>query len=109
MHLDLVESPTNFHIHADLPGVDKSEIDIAIENGLITITAFRRNFHEVDEVRGPAHIKVHHTERSSGRVQRTIRLPNTADASHATASFANGVLELKMPRTDFPLRKVPVN
>ena len=109
MHLDLVESPTDFHVHADLPGVDKNEIDISIENGLITITAFRRNFHEITESRGPNHIQVHHTERSSGKVQRTIRLPSTADASHATASFVNGVLELKMPRTDSPLRKIPVN
>lgn len=109
MNLDLVETATDFHIHADLPGVAKDEINITIENGLITITAHRQNFHEATEDRGKQHVKVHHTERSSGRVQRNIRLPGNADATSARASFKDGVLQLTMPRTDAPAVTVLVH
>lgn len=93
MDIDFVESPTDFHIHADLPGVQKNEIDIHFENGLVTITAEKRNSHE--NKTGTSH----HIERSFGRVQRSIKIPSNADGAHATASFENGVLEVKVPKT----------
>lgn len=111
MAIDLVESGDDFHIHADLPGVEKSEIDIHIENGLVTITATRRNIHEVNEEKGPHHIHVHHVERQVGKVQRSIRIPANADANRARASFNNGVLNLTMPKItpSGPAVKVPVH
>ena len=107
MDIDFVETATEYHVHADLPGIDKSEIDIHIENGLITFTAERRNNHEINEVHHK--VQVHHVERRYGRVQRTIRLPSNADAERAKASFTNGVLELKLPKLESTAVRVSIN
>jgi HSP20 family protein len=93
MDIDFVESETDFSVHADLPGVQKNEIDIKVENGLLTISAEKRNKHESNTTTS------HMIERSYGRVQRSVRLPNNADATHPEAKFENGVLEIKIPKT----------
>ncbi len=96
MDLDLVEAEGEFTVHADIPGVKKEDVDIHIENGLVTITAQKKNFHEEKTA------TKHHIERSYGTVKRSIRLPNNADANNASASFENGVLEVKLPKMGTP-------
>ena len=92
MDVDFVETENEYSIHADLPGVEKSEIDIKIENGLCTISAEKKNTHENKTATS------HVIERSYGKVQRSVRLPPNADVSSPAASFVNGVLELKIPK-----------
>lgn len=92
MDIDLVENETSFSVHADLPGVDKSDVDIHIENGTVTITAQKKNSHEEKTA------TKHHIERSYGSVRRSIRLPNNANANAAQASFENGVLQITLPK-----------
>jgi HSP20 family protein len=96
MAIDLSELPTAYQIHADLPGVDKNEIKVDIDFGFLTVSALRKNFNEGDEEIN--HVKVHHVERSLGKVQRLIRLPHNADSTLAKASFENGVLEIAIPK-----------
>jgi HSP20 family protein len=97
MDVDFVESEEDYSLHADLPGVEKNEIDLKIENGILTVSAEKRNKHETNTTRS------HVIERSYGKVQRSIRLPNNADASNPNAKFENGVLEVKIPK----LRETP--
>ena len=92
MNLDLVEHDAEFSVHADLPGVNKEDIDIKIDNGLLTISAKKENKHEQKTS------TVHHMERSFGTVQRSIRLPKKVVAADVCASFNNGVLEVTLPK-----------
>jgi HSP20 family protein len=103
MEIDLVEGEQDYSVHADLPGVDKSDIDINVENGVLTITAERRNRHE--EKSKTSHL----IERSYGKVQRSIRVPSNADATKASAKFENGVLELTLPKVEQRGSKIAVN
>lgn len=88
---DLIETDKDFHIHADLPGVE--DMDISISDGVLTIQADRKVIHEVDND------QVHSMERSFGQVTRKFALPSNADTDKATAAFKNGVLTVSLPKT----------
>lgn len=90
MSADLIESDTDFHIHADLPGVE--DLDISINQNVVNITGNRKVVHEVDND------IVHSTERSYGKVQRRILLPSNADTNNAIAKFKDGVLSVSFPK-----------
>ena len=85
---DIVEGTNDFHVHCDLPGVSPSDLDVTIDNGILTIQAERRQVHEEDNAFS------HKIERNYGRVRRTLPIPSQADADTATAKFNNGVLSV---------------
>ena len=92
MELDFVENDTAYSIHADLPGVDKADIDIKVEDSAITITAEKKNKHEERTTTS------HHIERGYGAVKRGIKLPKNVDPSAVHAAFENGVLKVTLPK-----------
>lgn len=87
---DLIESDTDYHVHADLPGVEDLNIEIVGRN--LIIKAERKVVHEADVD------LVHSTERSYGKVQRQIMLPMNADIDRAVSKFTNGVLTVSFPK-----------
>lgn len=89
---DIVEEQDRFVLRADLPGVDPENIDVNMENGILTLTGERSSASE-DETNGLRRI-----ERASGRFYRRFTLPETADAEGITAKSANGILELVIPK-----------
>lgn len=91
---DLIESETDFHVSCDLPGVNKEDLDITLNDGYVTVKAERRESHDVNND------KVHRSERSYGSVQRTIAIPKNADASSAEAKLENGVLSIRFPKKE---------
>jgi HSP20 family protein len=103
---DVVESENDYHVHVDLPGVNKEDLDISFNDGLMTITAERK---EVMESNSVFH-KVHKVERNFGKVQRSIALPKNADAEHAQASMKDGVLMISFPKiAESPkAKKIPI-
>ncbi|CAM9698820.1 unnamed protein product [Ectocarpus fasciculatus] len=92
MNLDLVEHGSEFTVHADLPGVKKEDIDIKVDNGILSISAKKESKHEGKTS------TVHHMERRFGTVQRSLRLPKRVVAADVRASFNNGVLEVTLPK-----------
>ena len=92
MNLDLVEHEADFFVHAELPGVNKEDVDITIDKGVLTISAKKENKHEEKSS------TVHHMERCFGTVQRSIRLPKKVVPGDVRASFENGVLEVTLPK-----------
>jgi HSP20 family protein len=90
MAADLIETDTDFHIHADLPGVEN--LDISVKDGHLLMKAERKITHEVDTD------LVHSVERSYGKVQRQILLPENADGDKAFAKYKNGVLTVSIPK-----------
>ena len=89
---DLIESETDFHIYADLPGVDIKDLDVAIEGKQLVINAERKHVHQT------GNDKVHSMERSFGKAMRSIRIPNNVDIENVDVNFHNGVLAVSFPK-----------
>ena len=96
MSADLIETPTDFHVHADLPGVDASDLHVSIEDKRLKIEAERKHVHEQKTD------KVHSLERSYGKVQRQIRIPPNVDLANIKTTFKNGVLNVTFPKVEPP-------
>ena len=92
MDLDLVENDSSFSIHADLPGVSKDDVEVNIEEGILTISAHKENRHEENTD------TVHYMERSYGMYQRSIRLPKNVKPASVSATVQDGVLEVTLPK-----------
>lgn len=104
LNLDLVETDTEFQVHADLPGVDEKDVDVTVENNCLVIKGHREKNYESNNA------KEHRIERSYGSVQRSIRLPQNADQSSCNAHFENGVLTVTLAKMAPPTSaKIQVN
>jgi HSP20 family protein len=92
--VDVNEEENRYVLHADVPGVDPQEIEVTLEDGVLTIRGERRSEKNVDE-KGFRRI-----ERFSGSFYRRFTLPDTADADNISATTKNGVLELVIPKQE---------
>ena len=91
---DISEDDQEYLVTADLPEVKKDEVQIGVENGVLTITGERKKeVEEKDEKK-----KYHRIERSYGRYVRTFRLPEDVDEEKIAAEFENGVLRVHLPK-----------
>ncbi len=90
--VDIREDKDAFTLFADVPGVDANDIEITMENGVLTIKGERR--WESAEERET----FKRMERSRGTFYRRFSLPDTVDAERITARGVNGVLEIVIPK-----------
>ena len=90
--VDIREETSQFVLHADLPGLDAKDIEITLEKGVLTIRG-QRKLETRDEKAGFRRV-----ERVSGAFFRRFTLPDTADSQAVKAKFANGVLEVAIPK-----------
>lgn len=90
--MDLVETDADFVLTADLPGMTESEVSIEVERNVLTISGERKTEHEAKK---DGYYRI---ERSAGAFARSLTLPDGVDAERVTASFANGVLEIHIPK-----------
>jgi HSP20 family protein len=90
--VDIVEEKDRFLLRADVPGVTPADIDVSMEDGVLTIAGERHtDTHEdADGIR--------RFERVSGRFYRRFTLPETADAEGIAAKSGNGILEVTIPK-----------
>jgi HSP20 family protein len=101
--IDIREEEKQFVLFADLPGVDPAQIEVTLDNGVLTIRG-RRELAERDERSGYRRV-----ERVSGEFFRRFGLPDTADSQSVKARYANGVLEVSIPKQPQVLpRKISV-
>ena len=91
---DLVETPNEFHVQSDLPGVLAEDLDVSIYGRNLIIKAERQHAFNVDND------YYHRRERTFGKVQRSIPLPVNADTEKASVNFRNGVLNIVFPKGD---------
>ena len=102
--VDVVEEPGHFLVRADLPGVDPKDIEIHMENGVLSIRGERRSESRAEN---SGYTRV---ERSHGVFYRRFALPDTADPEGITASGKHGVLEIAIPkRPEVKARRINVN
>lgn len=100
VRLDVSERNGAYVVAADLPGVRKEDIQVAIDGAQVTLTAeVKREKETADGER------VLHTERVYGKVSRSFTLPQELDEVKAEAKFRDGVLELTLPKKAAAARK----
>lgn len=93
--LDVSESDNEYRVRADLPGVKKDDLDISIQDGVLTINAETRYEDEKKE-KG----RVIRQERRYGKFVRSMRLGDTVDVGEVKAELKDGVLELVLPKAE---------
>ena len=92
LHADVVEREGEYHVHVDLPGVNPSDVEVTVANGQVHISAERKQVHEEKTEFS------HRIERSFGRVQRSVPIPENALGDTADARFDNGVLTVVLSK-----------
>ena len=90
--VDIEESENEYTIIADLPGFDKSNINLSIDEGYLTIKA---NEEKVSDSNGRYMLK----ERSMRNYSRTFSLPDNALDSKVSAKYTNGTLRITIPKS----------
>jgi HSP20 family protein len=92
--MDLVETDSDFVLRADLPGLGDGDVNVELEDNVLTISGERKAEHEQ---RKEGYYRV---ERSSGRFSRSLTLPEGIDPEGIQASFDKGVLEVRIPKPE---------
>lgn len=93
IRIDVKENEGNVIVHAEVPGVDKEDIHVTVDNGVVTISAEIKQYDADTEDE-----KVLHSERYFGAVQRSFSLPCPVDEAKAKATYENGILILTLPK-----------
>ncbi len=91
--VDVCESEQAYTVRAELPGVKKEDINISIDGDQVAISAECKNEKEVKEGE-----RVLRTERFYGKLHRAFQLGQPVDEDSASAKYADGVLELTLPK-----------
>jgi HSP20 family protein len=92
--MDLVETEDDFVLRADLPGLTEGEVNIELEDSVLTVSGERKSEHEE---RKEGYYRV---ERASGAFSRSLTLPEGVDPEGIKASFDKGVLEVRIPKPE---------
>lgn len=101
---DLYETENAYVAELELPGFDREDINVTLEQGTLTVTGSRSAEREQEE--GEYHLR----ERSTGRFQRSFRMPESVNVDEVQAHFSNGILEVQMPKAaEARSRKIEVN
>ncbi len=102
--MNVSETEDEIRIAAELPGVTEDDIDVSLDDDVLTIRGEKR-FERKDEKEN-----FHFVERSYGTFQRAVRLPFPVDPEQVRASFENGVLTIRLPKSaqQERARRIPV-
>jgi HSP20 family protein len=90
---DVAESDKEIKVTAELPGMDENDLDVRASDGMLTISGEKKADRETKE---NGYIL---RERSFGRLERALPLPEGIDADKAQATFKSGVLTVTIPKT----------
>ena len=93
MKVDGSESSGAYVVTAELPGIQKEDVQISIDGAQVTLNAEIKREREVSE-----HERVLHAERVFGKLTRSFTLPQEVDEQTAQAKLLDGVLELTLPK-----------
>ena len=102
--VDIYENKDQIILEAELPGMNRDDFELTVENNVITLRG-ERNFEKKDDTDN-----YHRVERSYGSFTRSFTLPQTVSAEGATAEYANGVLRVTLPkREETKARRIEVS
>jgi HSP20 family protein len=92
--VDITEDEHGYSIKAELPEVQKADVKVVVENGVLTISGERKSEKE-EKAR-----KYHRVERAYGSFARSFSLPDDADESKVTAEFKDGLLTVHLAKSE---------
>ena len=96
MRVDVTEVPDCYKVSADIPGVNKDDINVSIDGNLVTIEAEIKRSKESTDKAG----KVLRSERYSGLMSRAFTLTQDVDETRASAKYEDGVLTIELPKKE---------
>ena len=92
--MDVLETDEHFVLRADLPGMSEADVNIELEDNVLTVSGERKAEHE-EKREG-----FYRVERAFGSFSRSLTLPKGIDGDAVTAGFENGVLEVRVPKPE---------
>jgi HSP20 family protein len=92
--VDVLETDTEFQIQAELPGLEKEQVSLSVEEGVLTISGRRE---QEKEGHGKRYHKI---ERAYGGFARSFTVPDLVDQHKVSAEFKNGVLTVRLPKSE---------
>ena len=98
-NVDVIDRDTEIVVRAEVPGIDKKDLDISLSDNLLTIKGQIRT--EKKEEKGD----YHRHEISSSSFARSVTLPAAVDTSKANAALKDGVLEINLPKLESSKRR----
>ena len=105
--VEATETPTEYVVTAELPGIEPNAVDVEIANGMLTLKGQKAEERREEDKDRAWHL----WERSYGSFERSFRFPNDVNEAKVHAEFANGVLTVKVPKSEVSHpagRKIPV-
>ena|SRR5215469_7184841 len=101
--VDILEDDHNINLKAEIPGVKVEDLEVTLENNLLTI-AGERKFKDEEEKDN-----FHRIERRYGKFTRYFTLPAGVDSANVNATFEDGVLNITLPkREEFKPKKITI-
>jgi HSP20 family protein len=92
--MDLVETPDHYVLRADLPGLSDGDVNVQLEDNVLTLAGERKGEHE------DQHEGYYRLERAFGTFSRSLTLPDGVDPDGVQAHFDRGVLEIRIPKPE---------
>jgi HSP20 family protein len=92
--MDLVETGDNYVLRADLPGLSDEDVNVQLEDNVLTISGERQTEHETQQE------GYYRLERAFGGFSRSLTLPDGVDPDGVQAHFDRGVLEIRIPKPE---------
>ncbi|MBS3733958.1 MAG: Hsp20/alpha crystallin family protein [Phycisphaerae bacterium] len=92
--LDVADNENEVVLHAELPGMTRDDIDIAVQGNVLTISGEKKQSNEHKDA------SYCHVERTYGSFRRDVELPAPVDAGKTEATYRDGVLTVKLPKTE---------
>lgn len=102
--LDVAETAAEFRVDVELPGLENEDIEVSLEDGVLTIRGERRS----EEIEDGTHL--HRRESRRGSFTRSLRLPVEVDGEAVKAVYKNGVLHVTLPKApEAQPRTIPID
>lgn len=98
---DVVETEREIRVHLEMPGMKADEIDVGLENNILTISGEKRQERTEGDERNTWHL----TERRYGQFSRSFVLPRDVEPDGIEASFEDGVLKVVIPKSEKARRR----
>ena len=93
--MEITESANELVLTAELPGMERKDVDVSVEEGVLTIRGEKLE----ERKEGEEGKKFYLSERNYGAFERSFTLPRTVDASKVAADFTKGILTVHMPKS----------
>lgn len=98
---DVMETESEIEVHLEMPGMKSDEIDIDLENNILTISGEKRQDRSESDEKNTWHL----SERRYGKFSRSFVLPRDVNADGISATFEDGVLRVTIPKSERARRR----